>query len=84
MSSKKNEVPRVDPIALRANIMNVYIKTAQELTQSLNDPGSALNACVDALSVTDPDLAQAIVQNVNDGIRFAQYMCRELGPKTLN
>jgi hypothetical protein len=82
MSSKKNAP--VDPITLRANIMNVYIKTAQELTQSLNDPGSDLNACVDALSVSDPNLAEAIIQNVQDGIRFAQYMCKELGPKTLN
>jgi hypothetical protein len=74
----------VDLIALRTNIMNVYVKTAQELTQSLNDPGSELNACVDALSVSDPNLAEAIIQNVQDGIRFAQYMCKELGPKTLN
>jgi hypothetical protein len=82
MSSKKNAP--VDLIALRTTIMNVYVKTAQELTQSLNDPGSELNACVDALSVSDPNLAEAIIQNVQDGIRFAQYMCKELGPKTLN
>jgi hypothetical protein len=82
MSSKKSAP--VDPIALRANIMNIYMKTAQEMTQSLNNPESELNACVNALSDSDPDLAEEIVQNVRNGLRFAQYMCKELGPRTLN
>ena len=82
MSSKKNAP--VDLVALRTNIMNVYVKTAQELTQSLNDPGSELNTCVDALSVSDPNLAEAIIQNVHNTIKFAQYVCKELSPKTLN